>query len=82
MIQKEDGTVRLKVVGLSKSNRPPRESEKEHLLHMQEEFCSAYEQIKEAFIRQGIRQVQGTERKLPPDKQFSQIINVDSKFLF
>lgn len=28
MIQKEDGTVRLKVVGLSKRNRPPRESEK------------------------------------------------------
>ena len=48
-----------------------------HLLHMQEEFCSAYEQIKEAFIRQGICQVQGTERKLPPDNQFSQIINVD-----
>ena len=77
MIQKEDGTVRLKVVGLSKRNRPPRESEKEHLLHMQEEFCSAYEQIKEAFIRQGICQVQGTERKRPPDNQFSQIINVD-----
>ena len=77
MIQKEDGTVRLKVVGLSKSNRSPKESEKSYLLHMQEEFCSAYEQIKEAFMRQGISQVQGSERKLPPDNQFSQIINVN-----
>ena len=28
-------------------------------------------------MRQGISQVQGSERKLPPDNQFSQIINVN-----
>lgn len=76
IVQKEDGTVRLKVVGLAQSNRAPNKAEQEHLFHMQEKFCAAYDSIKDAFKAHGIKQVRGSEKRLPPDEQFAQIVDI------
>ena len=76
IVQKSDGAVRLKVVGLSQTNRAPDKAEREQLVHMQEEFCTAYDLIKDAFEAHGIRQVFGSEKRLPPDEQFAQIIDI------
>lgn len=76
IVQKTDGAVRLKVVGLAQGNRTPDKAEQEYLVHMQEEFCTAYDSIKDAFEAHGIRQVIGSEKRLPPDEQFAQIIDI------
>lgn len=76
IVQKTDGAVRLKVVALTQGNHAPDKAEREHLVHMQEEFCAAYDSIKDAFEAHGIRQVIGSEKRLPPDEQFAQIIDI------
>lgn len=84
LTQRDDGVVRMKVVGIGSAGDVPDEANKAYLLKMQEEFCGTYGAIVDAFAKQGVRQVQGTERKLPPDLQFAQMVDVsdyDPEFL-
>lgn len=76
MTQRADGVVRMKVVGIGRAERSLDRADTEHLVKMQETFCDVYGTIVEAFEKQGVCQISGTERKLPPDVQFAQMIDV------
>lgn len=83
LTQRNDGIIRMKVVGIGSTEKAPDEADKIHLVKMQEEFCGVYDSIVEALANQGICQIKGTEHKLPPNVQFAQVVNVleyDSEF--
>lgn len=76
VIHRADGIIRMKVVGLATPGHALDAADQAYLLTQQQDFCNAYESIVDALDKQGIRQVKGTVRALPPSAQFSQCVDV------
>ena len=76
VIHRADGIIRMKVVGLATPGHALDAADQAYLLTQQRDFCNAYESIVDALDKQGIRQVKGTVRALPPSAQFSQCVDV------
>ena len=76
VIHRQDGVVRIKVVGLANEDRQPTEQEQENLYQEQVQFCDEYDEIVEAFRRKGVVMRSGTQKRNPAHKQFSQFVNV------
>lgn len=74
--QRADGVIRMKVVGIGHENQTLDDSDKLHLVKMQEAFCDTYEEIVEAFKAMGVCQVKDTEIKYPPDVAFAEAVDV------
>ena len=74
--QRADGVIRMKVVGIGHANQTLDDSDRLHLVKMQEAFCDTYEEIVEAFRATGVCQVKDTEIKYPPDVAFAEAVDV------
>lgn len=72
-----DGVVRMKVVGVAARERPITAQEQEYLYREQQTFCAEYEEIIAALRRNGVNMRPGTEKRLPADRQFSQVVCVE-----
>lgn len=76
VVQREDGVVRIQVVGLSNGTHTVSDDEEDFLFHEQELFCEDYEKIVRAFESKGIRGKKGSVYRNPPDRQFNTYVNV------
>ncbi len=76
VIHRQDGVVRIKVVGLANEDKQPTEQEQDALYQEQVQFCDEYDEIIEAFRRKGVIMRAGTQKRNPAHKQFSQFVNV------
>lgn len=76
VIHRQDGVVRIKVVGLANEDKQPTEQEQEALYQEQVQLCDEYDEIVEAFRRKGVVMRAGTEKRNPAHRQFSQFVNV------
>lgn len=76
VIHRQDGVIRIKVVGLANEDKQPTEQEQDALYQEQVQFCDEYDEIVEAFRRKGVVMRAGTQKRNPAHKQFSQFVNV------
>lgn len=76
VIHRQDGVVRIKVVGLANEDKQPTAQEQDALYQEQVRFCDEYGEIVEAFRRKGVVMRAGTPKYNPAHKQFSQFVNV------
>lgn len=74
--QRQDGVVRIKIVGLANEDKKPTPVEQDALYDEQVDFCDEYDKIVEAFRKKGVIMRQGTQKRMAPDRQFSQYVNV------
>ena len=81
MVRKGDGAISMKVVGLSDTSRLPNSDEAEFLYKQQIAFCDAYDLITDKLKEKGIVKIPGTEKRLPPNVQFSQVVNLNDYHL-
>lgn len=76
LIQQANGNIMMKVVGIEHAEAKLDEVHTAYLVEAQKKFCDAYETIIDAFEKQGVRRIKGTEQKRPPSAQFAQAIDV------
>lgn len=76
-VQREDGIIRVQVVGLANGEHVVTDAESNYLLHEQENFCKVYEQIVTTLEKKGLNPKIGTMKKNPPNKSFNAYVNVD-----
>lgn len=71
------GRISMEVVGLGSNDRIPTESESEYLEQQMEDFCEAFDRLEEKLEEKGIVK-SSTIHKLPPDKRFARVLNMES----
>ncbi len=71
------GRISMEVVGLGSNDRIPTESESEYLEQQMEDFCEAFDRLEEKLEEKGIVK-SSTVHKLPPDKRFARVLNMES----
>ncbi len=71
------GRISMEVVGLGSNERIPTESESEYLEQQMEDFCEAFDRLEEKLEEKGIVK-SSTIHKLPPDKRFARVLNMES----
>lgn len=74
--QQRNGVIRIQVVGLANEPKTPNDEERDDLYREQETFCEKYDEILKALKRKGVIMSPGTQKKLPPNRQFSQYVDV------
>lgn len=72
-----NGRISMEVVGLGSNDRIPTESESEYLKQQMEDFCEAFDRLEEKLEEKGIVK-SSTIHKLPPDKRFARVLNMES----